>query len=558
MATLADSFLQDLEDLDDDDEVDGVYNADGDLGGLCYEGVAGGDSARKGASEYAAEEDCDEPIVDAIELYTQAQSTSVAIVSKLSTQADFCETMTEVRRYTEQEPELTTNSSGSTASKSDGYTTEGSLSRSEYALIEKSNQLIAKLDIEILNIHSFIRDVYSKKFPELESIVFSPLEYIAVVQRIKNQTDLTVIELNDILPNTVTMAVTVAASMTTGQPLPLGDLDKVLKAAGEAMHLAECRKDVLGFLETRMGVLAPNVSAIIGSALAARLITHAGGIVSLARMPAQNIMLIGSSAASIKTSSSGTSAGMPVSSTSASRGIIYGCDIIQSTPPAVRNRALKLVSGKLGLAARVDSFREATNGSIGRSLRDKIVEALIKAQEPPPAPLKKSLPIPDDAPKSRRGGKRHRRAKEKYGLSEFQKQANRLAFGPEAEDEIGQEFEGAGFGMINKGYGHGKLRLQAKQQKVQVKRQRRQQRHVGGGATTGGSTVAAGRSSGATGGMSSSLVFTPLQGIELYNPEAFIKATPVQQDNDYFAAAVKFTKTDAAAKATPKEDTSLM
>eukprot|EP00971_Amphidinium_carterae_P102389 2027123-Amphidinium_carterae.1 len=40
--------------------------------------------------------------------------------------------------------------------------------------------------------------------------------------------------------------------------------------------------------------LAPNLSALLGAALAAKLITAAGGLLNLARMPAQNIMLIGS------------------------------------------------------------------------------------------------------------------------------------------------------------------------------------------------------------------------------------------------------------------------
>lgn len=307
-----------------------------------------------------------------------------------------------------------------------------------------------------------------------------------------------------------------------------------LPAADEAMNLAECRKDVLIFLESRMDVLAPNVSAIVGAALAARLITHSGGLISLARMPAQNIMLVGSTGTTAKAGGS--------SSGGIARGVIFNCDLVQNIPPAVRNRALKLVSGKVALAARVDSFHEAPSGEIGKGLREKIVQSLIKAQERPPAPMKKALPVPDDGSKRRRGGKRHRRAKEKYGLSEFRKQANRLAFGTEAEEEVGQEMEGAGFGMIGKGFGHGKLRLQAKQQKVQVKQQRRQQRRSGAMTTIGGTPAASSnQSSGATGGMSSSLVFTPLQGIELTNPDALIqsKLPPTRKpDQDYFTSTM--------------------
>ncbi|XP_053991849.1 uncharacterized protein LOC128883480 [Hylaeus volcanicus] len=529
MATLADSFLQDLADLDDENDDNGfddTIKRDNRLKG-------------NGTEDASCSEDDDESIPDAIELFEKSKLSIDSFLSKISSQPDFMESMEKIREMTEKYP-------GGIRDKNDSF------SREEYELVEKANDLIGKLDIGILNVHSFIRDIYAKKLPELESIVFSPLEYIAVVQRIKNETDLTVIELSDILPSTVTMAVTVAASMTTGQPLPLSDLEKVLVAAEEAMSLATHRKDVLTFLETRMGILAPNVSAIIGSALTARLITHAGGIVSLARMPAQNIMLIGSSSASMRTVSGAGVAGT-FSSTSTVRSIIYGCDIIQSTPLATRNRALKLVSGKIGLAARVDSFHESPNGVVGCALREKIMQALVKAQEPPAAPIKKSLPIPDDAPRSRRGGKRHRRAKEKYGLTEIHKLQNRVVFGPEAEDEVGQDYDGVSLGMITKSIGHTKLRLQAKQQKIQVKRERRQHRLSSSGTQSVGAFSATASSNG-TGGMSSSLAFTPLQGIELCNPETFTKSYSDQKDKGYFSSAVTFSKQNLLVNVKTKEE----
>jgi len=181
-------------------------------------------------------------------------------------------------------------------------------------------------------------------------------------------------------------------------------------------------------------------------------------------------------------------------------GVIYGSEIVQMTHPAYRNRAIKLIAGKCGLASRVDSFHESPTAEIGRVLKEQIVKSLTKVQEPPPAPQKKALPIPDDKPSTKRGGKRHRRMKEKYGLSDFRKQANRLKFGPDAEDEYGTN--GKGFGMIGKSTGFGKLKLQVKQAKVQLPKRRQ---------------VMASTNSA---GMSSSLAFTPIQGIELCNPDA--------------------------------------
>eukprot|EP00923_Selenidium_pygospionis_P033870 GHVN01059310.1.p1 GENE.GHVN01059310.1~~GHVN01059310.1.p1 ORF type:complete len:476 (-),score=64.84 GHVN01059310.1:181-1608(-) len=472
MATLCDQFLQDLEDLENEFA----------------------ESQTPAPPTWNCEETGDIP--DAVAMYDRSQTETVAVVSDMTSKADFQEILKDVRERNE---------------------TLGSdvVSDEEYDLIEKCNSLVGKIDTEILTIHKFIRDIYSKKFPELESIVYSPLEYIAIVERVQNETDVTKIDLSDLLPHPVIMAVTVASSMTTGAPLPSVELSKVRGAGDEAMVLAECRKAILLFLESRMSLLAPNLSAILGSALAARLITHAGGLQNVARMPAQNIMMIG---ASKKSSMAMSTVGAGVS-----QGVICGSDIVVATPANYRHRALKLVAGKCGLAARVDAFRQSVGGEVGRAFKEQIVNSLTKIQEPPPAPQKKSLPVPDEKGRNRRGGKRYRRMKEQMGMSEMRKQANRMIFGPEQEDEYGTE--GRGLGMLGKGTGLGKLKTQAKKRKLKIPTNKRRAPVAG--------------SSGATGGMSSSLVFTPIQGIELCVPEA--SRTRPSNSDKYFSSSAPAT-----------------
>lgn len=48
-----------------------------------------------------------------------------------------------------------------------------------------------------------------------------------------------------------------------------------------------------------------------------------------------------------------------------------------------------------------------------------------KWQEPAPAKQVKVLPVPDMEPKKRRGGRRLRKMKERYGLTDMRKAANR-------------------------------------------------------------------------------------------------------------------------------------
>lgn len=51
----------------------------------------------------------------------------------------------------------------------------------EYQLIVEANNITVEIDNEINVIHKFTRDHYSKRFPELESLVPTPLEYIRTV-----------------------------------------------------------------------------------------------------------------------------------------------------------------------------------------------------------------------------------------------------------------------------------------------------------------------------------------------------------------------------------------
>ena len=48
----------------------------------------------------------------------------------------------------------------------------------EYLLIVDANNLAAQIDNETGTIHKFARDIYTKRFPELESLVVQPLEYL--------------------------------------------------------------------------------------------------------------------------------------------------------------------------------------------------------------------------------------------------------------------------------------------------------------------------------------------------------------------------------------------
>ena len=215
---------------------------------------------------------------------------------------------------------------------------------------------------------------------------------------------------------------------------------------------------ILEYVASRMSLLAPNLTVLLGSSTAAKLIALAGGLTALSKIPSCNIMVMGMQKKAM--------IGLSRVTTNKHEGVIFECDLIQKTPKYIHRKAGRLVAAKCALAARVDLSREYTDGKMGRKFKEDVEQKIELLVEPPPAKKTKALPLPIEF-KKRRGGKRARREKERLGASELQKASNRMAFG-EAEDEvIGTTGETIGLGMIGKSTG--KLRLKTKDPKFKSK-----------------------------------------------------------------------------------------
>jgi U4/U6 small nuclear ribonucleoprotein PRP31 len=69
-----------------------------------------------------------------------------------------------------------------------------------YRLLVDCNRLAADIDAEVAAVHAFLRDRYRARFPELESLVHSAVDYARVVERIGDAADIAAVELDDLLP----------------------------------------------------------------------------------------------------------------------------------------------------------------------------------------------------------------------------------------------------------------------------------------------------------------------------------------------------------------------
>lgn len=394
----------------------------------------------------------------------------------------------------------------------------------EYPLIVSCNHVVAAIDEEVAALHRYIADGFSKRFSQLENIVPQPLEYIRAVHAIRNETDMTLVpSLATFLPSASVMVLTLTASTASGKQLSDGELADIVAACEEALGLTADKQTLLSFVASRMTILAPNVSALLGSAVAAQLVAIAGGLKALSTTPACNIQVFGQKKRALS--------GFARAASTPHVGVIQDCPLVVNTPADLKKKAVKVIAAKVALAARIDVARQSREGDMGALYFKDITTKIAKWQEPPPGKQKKPLRAPDDYKSKRRGGRRARKLKEKMGLTNVRKEANRMAFGGTAA-EYGDSTMGRDLGMLSEREGSGRLRVTAKKQPGLLNKKRRLQ-------------VAAqmGGSSGATGGFASSVAFTGTHGLELVNPQSAMERLKKAQADaaGYFSATGTFS-----------------
>jgi nucleolar protein 56 len=123
---------------------------------------------------------------------------------------------------------------------------------------------------------------------------------------------------------------------------------------------AELRRHV----ERTAPEVAPNLAALAGPVLAARLVALAGGLESLARKPSGTVQVLGAEEALF--------AHLRGHAPSPKHGVIYVHEAVQGTHPDDRGSAARALAGKLAIGARVDHYSGERKPELDAELEDRI------------------------------------------------------------------------------------------------------------------------------------------------------------------------------------------
>jgi nucleolar protein 56 len=145
---------------------------------------------------------------------------------------------------------------------------------------------------------------------------------------------------------------------------------RLVSLARRVAALAEEADALRVYVEQTTPEVAPNLSALAGPVLAARLISLAGGLDSLAKSSSSTVQVLGAEDALF--------AHLRGKAPSPKHGLIYVHEYVRGTDPEHRGSAARALAGKLTIAARIDHYSGDLRPSLQADLDDRI--ATIRAR----------------------------------------------------------------------------------------------------------------------------------------------------------------------------------
>ena len=139
---------------------------------------------------------------------------------------------------------------------------------------------------------------------------------------------------------------------------------RLVSLAGRVGDLDDEAGALRSHIERTAPEVAPNLTALAGPVLAARLIALAGGLKQLARKPAGTVQVLGAEEALF--------AHLRGRAPSPKHGIIFTHEAVSGTHPEHRGSAARALAGKLSIAARIDHYAGDRRPELETELHDRI------------------------------------------------------------------------------------------------------------------------------------------------------------------------------------------
>ncbi|KAJ8452518.1 hypothetical protein Cgig2_000107 [Carnegiea gigantea] len=224
--------------------------------------------------------------------------------------------------------------------------------------------LLDDLDKELNTYAMRVREWYGWHFPELAKIVQDNIFYAKTVKLMGNRTNAAKLDFSEILPEEVETELKEAAMISMGTEVSDLDLINIKELCDQVLSLAEYRAQLYDYLKSRMNTIAPNLTALVGELVGARLIAHGGSLLNLAKQPGSTVQILGAEKALFRA--------LKTKHATPKYGLIYHASLIGQAAPKHKGKISRSLAAKAALAIRYDALGDSPDNSMGLENRAKL------------------------------------------------------------------------------------------------------------------------------------------------------------------------------------------
>ena len=232
---------------------------------------------------------------------------------------------------------------------------------------------------KIINLlSSRVREWYGLHFPELDNLIDTITGYskIVVAGKRENLTQNTYLDAG--FPEEKAEMLSLLQKKSRGGQISDENLSIVQNIAKQILDLFELRQSLEKHIESQMELVAPNISAILGSAVGARILAKAGSLKKLATMPASTIQVLGAEKALFRALKTGAQP--------PKHGLLFQHQLVHASPKWQRGKIARAVAAKAAIAARVDVYGAGRNDTLLEKLNVRVTEIGVKYKDQPERP----------------------------------------------------------------------------------------------------------------------------------------------------------------------------
>lgn len=253
-------------------------------------------------------------------------------------------------------------------------------------MIVQAISLLDDLDKELNTYAMRVREWYGWHFPELSKIITDNVAFARTVLAAGFRPNFAKTALSTILPEEIEAEVKEAAEISMGTEISDTDLANIRHLAEQVVSISEYRAELYDYLKNRMNAIAPNLTIMVGELVGARLIAHAGSLLSLAKHPASTVQILGAEKALFRA--------LKTKHDTPKYGLLYHASVVGQSNAKNKGKMSRVLAAKTSLVARVDALADEPNHDIGIEYRAK-VDARLRQLEGGARP--RSAPAPPAA-----------------------------------------------------------------------------------------------------------------------------------------------------------------